>query len=50
MTKNNVRFEELMYTDSGSSFKFKIRYNKIYFFWNEIMKISFILKDYKYSL
>ena len=27
LIENNVRFEELMYTDSGSPFKFLIRYN-----------------------
>ena len=28
MTINTVRFEELLYTDSGPSFKFLIRYNE----------------------
>ena len=28
LTKYNVRFEEQMYTDSGSSFTFLIRYNE----------------------
>ena len=27
-TINNVRFEELIYTDSGSTFNFKIIYNE----------------------
>ena len=32
MTLNNVRFEEHMYTDNGSSFKFQIRYNNFFMF------------------